>query len=1545
MAKSKKSFLRMIASIVLTGFIFSNSVSSAPLTSFVIAPEKPSFVKAGNATNSPGVRDELADFASRYSEQKSELRSRSHQSDGHDAGHRARRFLQSRTAVSLGQIVGFGVDPDSAVRLLTEEGFRENGQPGLYARRDNSDNDVEFGDVEGRSELRSESSLVMDGWTYAPHGWSVFGVPPHAFTFEEFEIRVEREDITPGAALLVHAEDGEHALIFSGLQNDHLVGMEGSSEVTIPVTHIRSINISKPESGPTSRSELRRFSPLYQTLLAAGLGFIGLGNLACVTFNTTVNVYLDASLLGDIPLDEDSIAQTYDDIIPIISEFGIQAERLDLFGSGDYLVSKSGNQLAIANKENGMSRILYFSDAKSNRTPVTVTSDKDILEMAFTTDGQLAIASLDATFYVNADGSITEINRSELRTNKLAPKETFEILQLKAGLEGNLISEERGLEWREFVLGNDEITLQQLSRLLQLSGLGESNPVLDNGTILKPRVLVVKKPLVDKTFFVGLLFFDKTTQNYRMIQLKAFGDLPYESILGYIYKKRAHIKMNGYVVTPLAADMELREDRLEFKVFTEARSELRTTKRGAIPHDWQALLAHSHRIIKHKELRTKWRAATAARRTTYALEYELDGLTGLQPEDSAFFKASKNGRSELRFEVSDSAAEIIKDLKNGTPEMQLTALAQIVSFFNVRQKFHRLVKFAKILGVKSTGVDATVLTSIPAIALAQARYDGNQPLVGAGADKTKLDDVKLKLDAEAARVERELYQLVALLSGHNITNVIAEGRRDDIPIGDQLPVGHQAIMKLGGTTIETGNDAVDGTTRTAEGKKGGISVFAHSFRGGFVPLPDTVRINNVIYVGNDAQINLREDMANPEVLWRKIVDANGGNADDFVLFILDSKKRPHHIALVETAKRLGINVIEYPDGSVQPSLLAAALPNILGKKIMVAGRVGASEAALVAAALRGIHHSNGSGNNQVQFAGEIISTNSSYQVETEPVGHIKGIPYYKRTAEKVVGFTGTRYRFTQGEVEDLLKSGFNVEQILKMSEGQFQMGLDQLAKKPGTVLFSPITDLMPDSKEQDVIVWSHDPAVQPKGVRIGEREIEVDTVEVGPNGAYVIKSAYPNVPADQLVQQFRDQIALANALIQTLADSTDRHVKKEVRRVANAIAGKSFSRNLDDLLNDHISAAVDPRSELRSRTGKTDGHSTASEISRVLKKSLEVDVREFMARFSLDEAAAQHQFIAHGFGPDPRREGHFIRTSLKDSDDTFFLRDDEADLHGTQERLVLLDQFIAGLEVVLQQLRSQEPRNGKREAEISETLRQARQTQTELREKVASLKGSSNSELRSELRVVKEIAKLDPAKARLSSIQSQVNQIVSTIQSNHKTPSAQVVNQLEGFLTSGKSIPTGIGNAPVVKSQEATLILPDLTGNFEAIILDVAHAAAEKRMVGVLAADQNHERTLMSQLSVLPAFKDGRVKVINAKNFRNVREFILQNGIKMVFALGLKGELDHGIAWNLASQLREKKVEFRASFFSDARQAAGILGLTEDLFVEQSGRLMQLRAA
>ncbi len=584
--------------------------------------------------------------------------------------------------------------------------------------------------------------------------------------------------------------------------------------------------------------------------------------------------------------------------------------------------------------------------------------------------------------------------------------------------------------------------------------------------------------------------------------------------------------------------------------------------------------------------------------------------------DSTSTMSQSSSKSELRLEASDRAAEIIKALKHGTSEKQLLALKYISDFFDVRQTRSRLAEFERQYGIRSTGVDETVMTSIPVIGLVQLRTADGKPMIGAaaGADETKLEEVKQALDAEAGRLERLLYPLVALVTGLNHVNVLAEGTRDDIPINAQLPTGHQAIVKLGGPTIETGNDAVDGTTRTAQGKNGGISVYAHTFNGGFVPLPDDVRVNNVIYVGNDAKIDIKNDSENPQVLWEKIVNANGGNPADYTLLILEAgSKRPHHLAMIQTAKDFGLNVVEYPDGTVQTSLLAAALPRILdGQKIIVAGRVGASEAALVTAALRGIHHPESSGLGKVQFTAEIISSNSSYEVEPEPAGSIEGIPFYQPRKEggksvKSKGMGESRYRFNQKEVRALLQNGFTVEQIKAMQKGEFPRSLNDLAKAPATVLFSPITNLMPNKNEDSFLRWSLDENLNPKGVRIHDGRIEVDTVEVGPEGVQLTQSNYANVPADQLVQQFRDQIVLGNALITTLRESKEPAIRIKIRQVAKFISGRSFSKDLDEFIERNVAqTVVGGRSELREAFDQLDSSRALAgkaELARAIRNA------------------------------------------------------------------------------------------------------------------------------------------------------------------------------------------------------------------------------------------------------------------------------------------------------------------------------------------------------
>jgi len=170
--------------------------------------------------------------------------------------------------------------------------------------------------------------------------------------------------------------------------------------------------------------------------------------------------------------------------------------------------------------------------------------------------------------------------------------------------------------------------------------------------------------------------------------------------------------------------------------------------------------------------------------------------------------------------------------------------------------------------------------------------------------------------------------------------VIGEGEKDHAPM---LYCGE----KLGGgdaPKVDIAVDPVDGTSLTADGGAGALSVVAIAERGSMFA-PGAVVYMDKIAVGPEARgaIDIRAPVADN---LRAVAKAHGKDADDLTVIILD---RPRHGDLVREVRRLGARIRLIRDGDVAASI-AAARPDT-GIDVLV-GVGGSPEAVLSACALK-----------------------------------------------------------------------------------------------------------------------------------------------------------------------------------------------------------------------------------------------------------------------------------------------------------------------------------------------------------------------------------------------------------------------------------------------------------------------------------------------------------------------------------------------------------------------------------------------------------------
>jgi fructose-1,6-bisphosphatase II len=169
--------------------------------------------------------------------------------------------------------------------------------------------------------------------------------------------------------------------------------------------------------------------------------------------------------------------------------------------------------------------------------------------------------------------------------------------------------------------------------------------------------------------------------------------------------------------------------------------------------------------------------------------------------------------------------------------------------------------------------------------------------------------------------------------------VIGEGEKDEAPmlyIGETIGDGSQP-------RVDIAVDPVDGTTLTARGLSGAISVVALSARG-TMHCPRSLVYMNKIVTGADARDCIDID-APPAENIRRVAAAKNKKVPEITVVVLD---RPRHEELINAIRKAGARVKLISDGDVSASI-EAALPDTDVDMLMGVG--GTPEGVLSAAAI------------------------------------------------------------------------------------------------------------------------------------------------------------------------------------------------------------------------------------------------------------------------------------------------------------------------------------------------------------------------------------------------------------------------------------------------------------------------------------------------------------------------------------------------------------------------------------------------------------------
>jgi fructose-1,6-bisphosphatase II len=170
--------------------------------------------------------------------------------------------------------------------------------------------------------------------------------------------------------------------------------------------------------------------------------------------------------------------------------------------------------------------------------------------------------------------------------------------------------------------------------------------------------------------------------------------------------------------------------------------------------------------------------------------------------------------------------------------------------------------------------------------------------------------------------------------------VIGEGEKDEAPMlfnGERLGNGSPP-------QVDIAVDPIDGTTLTAKGGSGALSVVALAERGSMFS-PGSLVYMDKIAVGPDAT-GVIDLSAPPQVNLEKIARAKGRDVNDLTVMILE---RPRHAGLIQAVRQTGARIRLISDGDVSGAI-STAVANT-GIDVLL-GVGGSPEAVIAAAALK-----------------------------------------------------------------------------------------------------------------------------------------------------------------------------------------------------------------------------------------------------------------------------------------------------------------------------------------------------------------------------------------------------------------------------------------------------------------------------------------------------------------------------------------------------------------------------------------------------------------
>jgi fructose-1,6-bisphosphatase II len=171
--------------------------------------------------------------------------------------------------------------------------------------------------------------------------------------------------------------------------------------------------------------------------------------------------------------------------------------------------------------------------------------------------------------------------------------------------------------------------------------------------------------------------------------------------------------------------------------------------------------------------------------------------------------------------------------------------------------------------------------------------------------------------------------------------VIGEGEKDEAPMlfnGERVGTGT-------GMVVDVAVDPIDGTTLTASGLPGAITVIALAEGRGTMYDPGSLVYMDKIAVGPEAagRIDLEAPVADN---LKQVAKANGKDVGDLRCLILDRERNQHYI---DAVREMGARISVFRDGDVAAAISTAQEDH---EADLMLGIGGSPEAVLAAAALK-----------------------------------------------------------------------------------------------------------------------------------------------------------------------------------------------------------------------------------------------------------------------------------------------------------------------------------------------------------------------------------------------------------------------------------------------------------------------------------------------------------------------------------------------------------------------------------------------------------------